>query len=50
MTDILYNIIILIVFSVIILMLFIWVKSLQKIPATPPPTQFAPASYGMRCI
>lgn len=31
-------------------MLFIWVKSLQKIPATPPPTQFAPASYGMRCI
>ena len=50
MTDIAYDIIIVIIFILIIIALFLWVTAIQEVPPSPAAIQFAPASYGMRCV
>jgi len=50
MADFIFNIIIVSIFVVILIMLLLWVMTIQKIPESPPAIQFTPSSYGMRCV
>jgi len=51
MADVIFNIIIVSIFVIIIIMLFLWVTTIQKVPnSNLPAIQFVPSSYGMRCV